>query len=1587
MYFPVFRFLRAGQTLLCLLFAFSLWIPQAADSNAWPDASAGSRKLAFHPLAGGQQSTEVNPAGYVVRNAGIHAIVMRERLLLEPFSAPNAPPLSLVWEAAQPSRDEGGTGEALDELSFNDLYPGVSIRYYGVTNKQGATRLKYDLELEPGADPSVIVFRVDGADWLHLDGQGRLVVGHGGMEVTKHQPVTFQDTPLGRKPVECRYHLLPENRVSFHLGEYDQRLALVIDPILEAATLFGDGRDFFGSPLLDAAAGPDGSIYLLGVRSQSLRLPGDPNGPRLLAGAAPRYFLTRISQDFSHVIFTSSFDLGFDYLTWEVDRFHLVVAPDGSAYIAVPTLEASRSLDLTTGPHGFGPLGEIHKVYKTLVMRISADGERLIFRTVVGCGGGIATTGIAHHPRGLAMTGIAICDQFPISPGAWHIDKAPGVPHARRYFISILSEDGQSLPYSTTIKRENIPPGSLPPSIPGPYLHSDQPVQVAVDDQGRLLLANFTSDELFSWPGGGPLQTARYPWEGTIVRLNQEGSEPECGVFVGVEHSMVHRFTPTKDGGVLAAVRSFKLRDQAFVRYSPCFQSVEREEGIPGLGFWESQIHFAPDGEVSVTSKNLPLESGWLEISPDAPFRESNRRMGGYLNMTDADAKRTRYSTYLPAWQGSWAKTVWAKDGKAVIVTASSRRDLAPVNLPLLVTDNTSERFSGVYLARFDFHHPANCSLTLNPEDQVAEPLQTEVTVSLRTGRECAWLADGGYTSDAGPMAKPNWGFGSATIRLPLRENFDADRAPVTMLWANEAVATIQQPEASCDMISAMPASLRFPAEGGSATVTLRVPMSCEWGVTLPAPWATVVGNEGEDADRLWFSSRTFRVTVPSHAYEDRSTFLTLAGLRIPIEQQGGACRAEVTPTGLSFPAGGGEASLQVTVSGTNCPVPVLHSARIGVEISSLAGGTAVSVRVPANRANTARDEWLEVAGKRVSITQMPGQCQASVTPLQVNVSAGGGKVLLTGSASGPDCEWNLTFDQPWVRRRGWDSTPEEGSGTLGVEIRHNRDTATRTATVRMLGQTVRIVQEGARTTSQLLVSSMIPFKANGILYPNGSTLEVAAGTAVTLEAPVEWQTSEAILFAPTGWDESMQLTRTYIAGSSSRAVQLKGEQYARADLEVGGNHPGDGTRIEMLPALPWDRRDRADGIYLNSLRPTRLRAIPGNKSRFVRWRNLHGGESPTVETQISGGASLALFEPLEMQANVQWTPMRQRLISDVPFPVSAGWFTLHTRGEVPLRPIRSTAHCDGLSMSPLVSSIEGQSTPFRIIVIAQGAPGIPMGSSYSCSVRLEFESSSAPDVLLPVTYARGTRSPVEARAQPAAVVDAASFRPGTLPSGGIASLFGIQLVQEAAPVAGLPLPLKLSDLTVRIRIADRYTVPALRLFYASPQQVNLLLPEVTEDADAMLLVEREGDLPAELPIRLSRSRPSLFAANQDGRGPAAGHSLRARLDGTQVETPLAHCPGMPAPCMHAQVDFGGESDEVFLVLYGLGLPDSRNATAPEVTIGDAPAAVTYSGPQGTYFGLSQINVKIPKSLRGRGVLPVAVHVNGVPSNAVEVRF
>jgi gluconolactonase len=240
--------------------------------------------------------------------------------------------------------------------------------------------------------------------------------------------------------------------------------------------------------------------------------------------------------------------------------------------------------------------------------------------------------------------------------------------------------------------------------------------------------------------------------------------------------------------------------------------------------------------------------------------------------------------------------------------------------------------------------------------------------------------------------------------------------------------------------------------------------------------------------------------------------------------------------------------------------------------------------------------------------------------------------------------------------------------------------------------------------------------------------------------------------------------------------------------------------------------------------------------------------------------------------------------------------------------------------------------------------------------------------------------------ASPVVSLSAASFATGApLARESIVALFGNGLAAVTHAYTLLPLPTMLEGVTVKV--TDSANAERLAaLFFASPTQVNYQMPPGTADGPATVTVTTlDGSVFTE-GVRIAATAPGLFSANANGQGVAIGLALRIK-NGVQSFEPIARFDQTPYRWVSTPIEVGVAGEQVFLILFGTGARFVNTQANATVTIGGAPAELSFIGAQGTFVGLDQLNVALSPSLAGRGEMDVVLTIGAQSANAVRVNI
>ncbi|MGH9938199.1 MAG: hypothetical protein ACREAM_18295, partial [Blastocatellia bacterium] len=235
------------------------------------------------------------------------------------------------------------------------------------------------------------------------------------------------------------------------------------------------------------------------------------------------------------------------------------------------------------------------------------------------------------------------------------------------------------------------------------------------------------------------------------------------------------------------------------------------------------------------------------------------------------------------------------------------------------------------------------------------------------------------------------------------------------------------------------------------------------------------------------------------------------------------------------------------------------------------------------------------------------------------------------------------------------------------------------------------------------------------------------------------------------------------------------------------------------------------------------------------------------------------------------------------------------------------------------------------------------------------------------------------------ASVSAASFAADDeLAPESITAGFGVNLATETQAAVSLPLPTTLAG--VSLKVTDSAGTERLApLFFVSPGQINYVIPAGAANGPVVLTVMNAGEAVATGEARIARAAPGLFSANANGQGVAAALALRIKADGSQSFEPIAQFDPARKRFVPIPLDLGPATDRVFLILYGTGLRHRSSLSAVSCDIGGVNSEALFAGAAPGFAGLDQVNVRLPRSLAGRGEVDLSLFVDGETANTVRV--
>ena len=396
----------------------------------------------------------------------------------------DARPVGVSRTGAEVSYFRGRAGESrtgvptYEKVAYRDLWPGVDLVYTGAGG-----RLKYNLVVAPGADPSAIELAWRGATTLGVDGAGRMNVATSAGALREQAPVSYQRVGDRRVPVESSYALGAGKRYGFRLGNYDRTRPLVIDPaVLVYAGYLGGRRDDAAN---NTAVDRKGALYVTGATlSGQARFPDRLGPDRSFNGGTNDAFVAKVDPSGKRLAYAG-------YIGGSGDDGGLVIAVDrrGAAYVTGTTESTEATFPVRKGPdttYGGGPRD-------AFVAKVGPSGRRLEYAGYIGGSGNTPpplpneqANGIAVDGSGNAyvsgFTASSESQGFPVTVGSFDSTFNGFVDT----FVVKVKRDGTGFAYGGYIGGSAVDPGT----------------GVAVDRAGNAYVNGFVGSTQATFPDG-----------------------------------------------------------------------------------------------------------------------------------------------------------------------------------------------------------------------------------------------------------------------------------------------------------------------------------------------------------------------------------------------------------------------------------------------------------------------------------------------------------------------------------------------------------------------------------------------------------------------------------------------------------------------------------------------------------------------------------------------------------------------------------------------------------------------------------------------------------------------------------------------------------------------------------------------------------------------------------------------------------------------------------------------------------------------------------------------------------------------------
>jgi hypothetical protein len=367
------------------------------------------------------------------------------------------------------------------EIVYHELWPGVDLLL-----RQESGALRYDVALQPGADPRAAQFSIEGATQItHAGGLARLETPAG--TVVHLAPGTLGSGWFATDPSPPR----PRLRDTTHHPS----------PLVWSTFLGGTSDEIGWSIALDA----QGDVLVTGLTISS-KFPTTP-------GAYDRHY------DGLGDVFVSKFDKTGRELLWSTllggtatnFDYGYAIALDAAGNPLVTGYTWSSDFPTTVGAYD----RSFNGLVDAFVTKLSAKGDQLLWSTFLGGDDIDIGYSVAFDSQDRpVVTGRTLSSNFPTTPGAYDRN-----PHGEEdVFVTKLAADGSTLEWSTLVGGDFFDVGE----------------SVKLDANDRVIVLGYTaSDDFPTTPGAFSRNFNGGLYDAFVFALNAGGDSLAWSTYLG----------------------------------------------------------------------------------------------------------------------------------------------------------------------------------------------------------------------------------------------------------------------------------------------------------------------------------------------------------------------------------------------------------------------------------------------------------------------------------------------------------------------------------------------------------------------------------------------------------------------------------------------------------------------------------------------------------------------------------------------------------------------------------------------------------------------------------------------------------------------------------------------------------------------------------------------------------------------------------------------------------------------------------------------------------------------------------------------